>query len=112
MRNVSFLFIAFILLSANIKKENKRSESESKEKSTLEILVIDELTEEPIIAAKIKIDQISHEAYTDFDGIVKIEDLSKGPYDIEISFISYKKRMLNNYEFNQSNRKLVVKLHP
>ena len=82
------MFIVFILLSANIKRENEKSET--KEKSTLEIMVIDQLTEEPIIAAKIKIDQNSQEAYTDFDGIVKIEDLDNGPYDIEISFISHK----------------------
>jgi len=110
MRNVSFLFIAFILLSANIKKENEKSET--KEKSTLEILVIDELTEEPIIAAKIKIDRNGQEAYTDFDGIVKIEDLDNGRYDIEISLISYKKRLLKAFEFSQSNSKLIVKLQP
>ena len=112
MRKVTFLLIAFILLSANVKKENERNEGEAKDKSTLEILVIDELTEDPIVAAKIKIDQNGQEAYTDFDGIAKIEDLAKGPYDIEISFISYKKRLLNAYEFNQSNRKLIVKLQP
>ena len=53
-------------------------------------MVIDQLTEEPIIAAKIKIDQNNHEAYTDFDGIAKIEDLSNAHMILKYPLFSLK----------------------
>lgn len=110
MRNVLFLFTAFIFVCANLNKGNKNVESDAK--SSLEILVIDASTEEPITAAKVIIDQKIHEAYTDFDGVVKFTEVIKGPHDIEISFISYKKQQIKAFQLNNDNNKLIVKLKP
>jgi hypothetical protein len=75
-----------------------------------EIIVIDSQTEEPIPAAQIKIAQKEVEAYTDFDGLAEIKNLSVGSYDIEISFISYEKLNLKGFYLDQQSRQLVVKL--
>lgn len=106
------IVLVFVLLSsmvyANPGKENK-------ENSTVEsfkIIVIDAKTEEPIPAAQIKIKEKNEEAYTDFDGFAEIKNITPGTYDIEISLISYKKEQLKNFELNESNHQLLVKLNP
>jgi len=79
---------------------------------SLKILVIDAETEEPIPAAKVKINQKSLEAYTDFDGFTDFKNLLVGSYDIEVSFISYQKQFLESIQVDNANNQLVVKLHP
>lgn len=110
MRIVLFVFISFVFFCANVKEETKNNEA--KEKSSLEILVLDASTEEPIVAAKVNIDQKTHEAYTNFDGVVKFAEVIIGTHDIEISFISFKKKQLKAYKLSKNNNKLIVKLQP
>ena len=75
-------------------------------------MVVDASTKEPIPAAKIEIVQNDVEAYTDFEGSAKFFDLEKGRYDIEISFISYQKQKLENFQVDDVNQKFLVKLRP
>ena len=110
MKILSLLLVSFVLVCATEKKGEE--ESDIQVKTTLEVLVIDESTEEPITAAKIKIAKNNKEAYTDFDGIAKIEDVIDGSYDIEISFISYEKQQFKAFQLDKYNNKLIVKLNP
>ena len=110
IRKVLLVFFAIIFICANVKEGDKNVEN--KEKSSVEILVIDASTEEPITAAKVNIDKRTHEAYTDFDGIAKFTDVEIGINDVEISFISYKKHELKAFKLGKNNNKLIVKLQP
>jgi hypothetical protein len=79
---------------------------------SLKILVLDAETEEPIPAAKVKINENSLEAYTDFDGFIDFKNLRVGSYDIEVSFISYQKERLESIQVDNTNNQLVIKLRP
>ena len=106
MRDVLLLFFAFIFLCATDKSV------ESEVKSSMELLVLDASTEEPITTAKINIDQKTHEAYTDFDGIVKFTDVIVGMHNTEVSLVTYQKQQLNAFQVSKDNNKLIVKLQP
>lgn len=79
--------------------------------TNLQILVIDEVSGEPMPAAKIKIEQNNLEAYTDLDGLVIFNELPAGTYNIEISFISYRKQYFKAFALNVLNNNLLVKLN-
>lgn len=110
MKNVLILFLGLLLtnLSVNAEEGNK----EEKEAISLEVIVIDALTEDPIPAVKIKIGQKEVEAYTDFDGFAELKQLEQGQYDIEISSISYEKQQLSAFQLDKSSNRLLVKLQP
>ena len=110
MRKIYVLFICcLIAFSPALATEG---EEEKKEAVSFEIMVLDAETEDPIPAAKIKINQKEAEAYTDFDGHAKFSELVQGNYDIEISFISYEKQHLKAFYLDKSSNKLIVKLKP
>lgn len=79
---------------------------------SFQIIVLDANTEEPIPAAQIIIQQKDQKAYTDFDGIAEITNISPGIYDIEISLISYKNKLLKDFQLTQDNHQLLVRLNP
>lgn len=110
MKKVLFIFLGMLIASLPILAE----EGNNEEKTTisLEVIVIDALTEDPIPAAKIKIGQKEVEAYTDFEGYAEVKQLEQGQYDIEISFISYEKQQLSSFKLDKSSNKLLVKLQP
>ena len=110
MKNVLLTIIYLIVACLPVLAEEGKEEK--KEIVSFEILVIDAITEEPIPAAKIIIDQKEVEAYTDFDGIVKLNELVKGSHEIEISFISYQKQQYKAFLLDQGNNRLLVKLKP
>lgn len=110
MRIVSLVLIAFVFICADVKVESK--EGAGKEKSTLEILVIDASTEEPLTAVKVEIDEKTKEAYTDFEGIAKFSDIEIGLHNIEISLVSYEKQRFKGFKLDKDNKRLVVKLNP
>lgn len=103
---LSFLF--FYALSSMAVGEEKE---ESTVVESFEILVIDAETEEPLPAALIKISKINMEAYTDFEGFVKFSSIKKGFYDVDVSFISYKKVHLQDFLIDTANRQLIIKLN-
>ena len=107
------LKIAFILLISNFtsiiepgeKKENVMLES-------VDIMVIDAITEEPVPAAQVEIENSEIKAYTDFDGLVKLTGISSGTYNIKISLISYQNAKLQDLLIDSQNNKILIKLQP
>jgi len=99
------MFSFFFFLNVNAEKGE-----ETQETTRFEIMVIDANTEEPLPAARIKIEQKNLEAFTDFDGLYAIDDLPKGIYSLEISFISYQKYEVKDLLIDQSSNKILVKL--
>ena len=110
MKNILFFLLCSFLsfLPAKAEEGNK----EEKEFLSFEIIVIDSETDEPLPAAKIKIEQKEVEAYTDFDGFAQLKPLESGVYDIEISSISYQKHHLKDFKLDNTTNKLLVKLQP
>lgn len=110
MKNVLILFLGLLLTNLSVSAEE--GNKEERERISLEVIVIDALTEDPIPAAKIKIGQKEVEAYTDFDGFAELKQLDQGLYDIEISFISYEKQQLSAFQLDKSSSRLLIKLQP
>ena len=108
----SVILIILLLISAYIPAISGEGKEEKKDAISIELLVVDAKTDEPIPAAKIKITQNNKEAYTDFDGIAEIKDLTQGEYDIEITFISYQKQLFKAFKLENTNTQLLVKLQP
>ena len=79
------------------------------EKIDFKIMVMDAMTDDPIPAAKISIEN-RKEAYTDFNGIVILEEMILGTYNIEISFASYQKKHFKDFHIKEKDQKLLVKL--
>ncbi len=90
----------------------EKGEETTGEVVNLQVLVIDGATEEPIPAAKIIIRGQQDEIFTDFDGLVTIERLTSGEFDIEISFVSYEKKIFKAFHLDKANTQLLVKLYP
>ena len=111
MKNALLIFICLFITLVTVQAEEGKVE-EKKEIISFEIMVIDANTEEPIPAAKIIIDQKEVGTYTNFDGIVKLDDMLKGSHDIEITFISYQKQQYKAFVLDESNSRLLVKLQP
>ena len=99
------VFGFFFFLDVNAEKGE-----ENKETTSFEILVIDANTEEPLPAARIKFKQKNIEAFTDFDGIYTIDELPKGTYSLEVSFISYQIYRVKDLFIGESSNKILVKL--
>ncbi len=85
---------------------------EEKEKDTfsVQVLVVDAETEEPIPAAKVKIDQQKRQSYTGLDGLANFDNFQERIYDIEVSFVSYEKQCLKAQKLDVKNHQLIIKL--
>ena len=101
--------IFYLLISDAIEKEIKNDQVFANKKINLEIRVVDALTDDPLPAAKILIKN-GKETYTNFEGTVVVEDIKLGTYDIEISFTSYQKLLLEAFQVKEPNQKLVIRL--
>lgn len=110
MRKVLFCLLVVTAVNLNVFAENGKEEN--KATISFEILVIDAITEEPLPAVKIKMETITLEVYTGFDGMLEIKEITQGMYDIEISFISYKKQQFNGLKLDKSTNRLIIKLQP
>jgi hypothetical protein len=110
MKNI-LLIVLYIIVSVSPTLAEEGNEAES-DVISLEIMVIDAVTEEPIPAAKIILDQKATEAYTDFDGLVKLNEIQKGSHEIEISFVSYQKQHFKSIVLDQATKQILVKLQP
>jgi hypothetical protein len=109
MKSIVLIFI--LLGSLGYPNPGKETEENAVIES-FQIMVLDANTEEPIPAAQIKIKQKDQEAYTDFDGFAEMKNITAGIYDIEISLVSYKNKLLKDFQLTQDNHQLLVRLHP
>lgn len=100
------MLVTFMLLSLSLFARN----DDKPQIQSLEVIVIDAQTDEPIPAAQVKIKHKKLQTFTDFEGLAKINNLAVGSYDIEISVVSYQSMELKDFQFSENNRYLVVKL--
>ena len=110
MRKVLIFIFGFLLSYGFV--EAGKDKKEEKSVIPFKVIVIDAETEDSIPAAKVKVGKNEAEAYTDFDGSADFEGLIQGRYDIEVSFISYKKQQISAYQLDKLNHQLLIKLNP
>ena len=108
---VYFLFIVLLFVSFTSFSTGGNEKDETKTCS-LEVLVIDALSEEPIPAACIKLINKQKETYTNLDGLAVFEDVTEGIYDIDVAFISYDNQHITGYNLDAKTSKILVKLQP
>ena len=104
MRKIVICALLFLAASFSVSAEEGEEAKETK--TSFEVMVFDAETDEPIPAAKIKFSEEDIETYTDFDGYAQIKDLTQGVYNIEISFISYKKQYFKSFQIYKATNKL------
>jgi len=111
------LIIAFLLTfitSETIFAEGIESmENASETKSAITGKVIDKLSGEELVCAKILIDGLDMKACTDIEGKFSISNLEPGIYTLKVSYISYKEAVVENVRIkkNRSNE-LEILLEP
>ncbi len=106
MRKLLLILCCMSVLSIASASDGK----EEKDTFSVQVLVVDAETEEPIPAAKVKIDQQKHQSYTGLDGLANFDNFQEGVYDIEVSFVSYEKQCLKAQMLDMKNHQLIVKL--
>ncbi len=75
-------------------------ERDVEKKGVLKGIVTEKRTGEPLLSCNVVVKQngeIIGGARTDWDGLYTIKGLAKGVYDVEFSYIGYKKVVLRNY---------------
>ena len=75
-------------------------EQNVEKKGVLKGVVTDKRTGEPLVACNVVVKQngeIIGGARTEFDGFYTIKGLAKGAYDVEFSYVGYRKVVLSNY---------------
>jgi len=116
MKQYLILFlVALPLLSfATGKDESKALNPNSAalpiQSASLEGIVIDTQTGEPLPGVKVEIKELNVEVFTDFDGMFKLDKIEKGNYDIEVSFVSYEVKLLERQPIENPATSLTIKL--
>jgi hypothetical protein len=110
MKKLIYISVILLLSAFGFKVENKVGKNEANVMTSVEIIVIDAETEEPVPAALVKFNDIDLKAYTDFDGLVSFQSIQNGRYNLEVSLVSYSSTHLRDFKIDQSNNQIVVKL--
>ncbi|MCH2213763.1 MAG: carboxypeptidase-like regulatory domain-containing protein [Flavobacteriales bacterium] len=67
--------------------------------------VLDKENAETLTGAMIKIVELNKSVYADFDGNFSFQDIPEGDYTIEISFLSYETKTIENFQIGAGSRK-------
>jgi hypothetical protein len=102
------LSLVLVLFLANPDKENVISNNET---VNFYGMVVEEATGEPLTGVQVYIPEIDQEVYTDFDGNFELNNLKPGEYNVEISFISFKKKELNKLKIEPDNNTILISLN-
>lgn len=79
---------------------------------TVEGIVVDKETNEPLPGAKIEIKELKTEIYSDFDGKFIIQSFKPGIYTLNASLISYQSKELKEFNLSSPNNSLIIALNP
>ena len=99
---ISLLSIVLLVSSFGMANDSASATNESNiavviEKAVLKGCVKDEITGEELTGVKISIVGTDIVTYSDFDGSFKFKNLQPGKYQLETSYISYKKKTIVDY---------------
>lgn len=77
---------------------------------SIEGTVTDFTSGEALAGVEVSIEGTGLKAYTDFDGNFRFNDLKAGKYNIIASYISYKNSLVENFEADDANEEMDIKL--
>jgi hypothetical protein len=99
---VVFALVLFSLsLSAgDLGKKNKAEEA----KCTYSGQVLDAENAEALTGATVRLVELNQEVFADFDGDFAFEDIPAGTYTIEISFVSYDTKIVENFTITEETK--------
>jgi hypothetical protein len=103
MKRILVLSIALIFaLSLSAKNDDKTKPAAS---ATVEVngKIIDSKTGEALTGVKVFIEELSQEAYTDFDGNFSLIAPNKEDVTIKVSYISYEEKKINANILDKKN---------
>ncbi len=86
--NISRMSLSLIIALCFIVKTGYTQEN-SEQNHTIKIKVFIAKEKEPLLGASVYISALNKGAVTDFDGVAKLENLPKGTYQLDISFIGF-----------------------
>ncbi|MCZ4407976.1 carboxypeptidase-like regulatory domain-containing protein [Cryomorphaceae bacterium 1068] len=101
MKNYLILF-AFVLFcfSATAGNSDKKTKSE-KATCSYSGKVLDAENAEALTGATVKLVEIDQEVYADFDGEFIFENIPAGTYTLEISFVSYDTKVVQDFTIEE-----------
>ena len=111
MKRKYILILVFFLLTTtgafcrSGNKENKGSNTTATIESKVVGFVVDRNTGEAIAGAKVKIEGVDKEAYTDFDGQFEFVNLRPGTYTITCNMVTYEDFIISKVEIGTSGEK-------
>jgi hypothetical protein len=85
------LFTVFAFIATAAEKGNKSESKSEAISASLTGVIVDEITNEPLVGVKVALEGTNKVAYTDFDGNYTFDKLSAGEYKISASYVSYNK---------------------
>ncbi len=66
--------------------------------------VVDKVTHEPLVGAKVKLVNCNLEVYTDFDGNFSFEQIGAGVHILQVEYVSYETRFTTVNVNNQDSK--------
>ncbi len=102
-----------MLLLSETKATDSEGEKTETNSVTLSGLVLDNDTKEPLIGAKVEIQQPDNTTvYSDFNGSFEIKNLHPGNYTITVSYISFHDVILKDFLLTTDNQNIIIELIP
>lgn len=93
-----FVLLAGINLNAMAANDDEESETKSNAAMTTSMKgqVVDQNTGEALTGVRIEVEDADLETYTDFEGNFSLKGLKPGEYEVNVSFISYEDKSIEN----------------
>jgi hypothetical protein len=116
MKKILFSLIALTFTFSNFalagEEENKKDSEKSFHSTILSGKILDKDTNEELVCAYITIEGTDIKTATDIDGSFTIKGLEPGEYDLRVSYISYKDKIIEDVKLSSGKESnLSIKLN-
>jgi hypothetical protein len=110
-----FLAIIFVAFLGFVYADNEGNISSAPESAPVAMVslsgtVFDFESGEALTGVEVSIEGTDIKVYTDFDGKFEIDNVKPGNYNIIASYISYDKSLVENFNANDINNQVDIKL--
>lgn len=94
---LGFVLICFSATAGNSDKKSKADKASCSYSGT----VLDSENAEALTGATVRLVEIDQEVFADFDGEFTFENIPAGTYTLEISFVSYDTKIVENFKITK-----------
>lgn len=112
MKNIRYILLTFIVLLANITifADNDRAGANGPSTVSVSGTVVDKLTNETLPGVTIQMVDSESKIYSNPDGSFSLNGLKPGEYEVKISCISYKDKVVSIDVYSTGQNTLSVQL--